>query len=232
MRVLCLAAHPDDEVLGAGGTLLAHRAAGDETGLIVATVAYEPTWAASAIRSKREECLAASRRLGIAHVRFLELPTMHLNALPAIELNQKVAEAISEFAPDVLYAPPLDDVNRDHTVLFEAALVATRPTGAMRSPTLYSYEIPTTTRFAPRSRWEPNTFVRIDDCIEAKLEAMAVYQSELRDPPHPRSLESIRLFARERGASVGLRYAEAHMLIRQILPGAKPGRCAAAGTSD
>ncbi|TWT45338.1 1D-myo-inositol 2-acetamido-2-deoxy-alpha-D-glucopyranoside deacetylase [Phycisphaerae bacterium RAS1] len=216
MRVLCLAAHPDDEVLGAGGTLLAHRAAGDETALLVATAAYEPNWSADSIRRKRDECLAAAKLLGVSAVRFLDLPTMHLNTLPAIELNQRVAEAVAELAPDVVYAPPLDDVNRDHTLLFEAALVATRPTGAPGPRALYSFEIPTTTRFAPCSRWQANTYVDVAAFIDAKLEAMACYQTELRDPPHPRSLESIRVFARERGAAVGLRYAEAHMLIRQV----------------
>ncbi len=216
MRVLCLAAHPDDETLGAGGTLLKHRAAGDETALVVATVAFTPTWSESTIRRKREECDRAAAMLGISRVRYLDFRTMHLNALPAIELNGKVEAAIREFDPHVLYAPPCDDLNQDHAALFNAANVAARHTGGGSLHTFYSYEIPTTTRFNVGSRWQANTWVDISEHVEAKLAAMEAYETELRDPPHPRSLASIRAFARERGAAMGLPYAEAHMLIRRL----------------
>jgi LmbE family N-acetylglucosaminyl deacetylase len=216
MRVLCLAAHPDDETIGAGGTLLKHRAAGDETALIVATVAFTPTWTESTIRRKREECEQAARLLGLGPVRFLDFPTMHLNALPAIELNAKVAAAIREFDPHVLYAPPFDDLNQDHAALFNAVNVAARHTGGSSLHALYSYEIPTTTRFNVASRWQANTYVDISEHIEAKLAAMEVYGTELRDPPHPRSLQAIRTFARERGAAMGVGHAESHMLVRRL----------------
>jgi N-acetylglucosamine malate deacetylase 1 len=216
MRVLCLAAHPDDEVLGAGGTLLRHRAAGDELGLVVATVAYPPRWSAEIIRAKRSECLAAAKLLGIRHVQFLEFQTMHLNTLPAIDLNEAVTRAISAFAPQVVYAPPCDDLNRDHALLFEAALVAARPGSATGFDQLYSYEIPTTSRCNLPTRWHANTFVDIHDFIDQKLAAMAAYRTELKEPPHPRSLEGIRVLARERGLSCGREYAETHMLVRAV----------------
>jgi len=216
MKVLCLAAHPDDEVLGAGGTLARHRAGGDETYLLVATVAYEPRWSADVVRRKRAECLAAAEVLGLRDVHFLEFPTMHLNALPALELNDAVGRAVADVAPDVVYAPPCDDLNRDHAVLFEAALVATRPIGQPGPRVLYSYELPTSTRFNVASRWQANTYVEIGDQLETKLSAMRCYQTELKDPPHPRSLDAIRIISRERGAAVGLVHAEAHMLIREL----------------
>jgi LmbE family N-acetylglucosaminyl deacetylase len=216
MRVVCLAAHPDDETLGAGGTLLRHAAAGDETALIVATVAHPPRWPEDLVRQKRAECLAAAEALRIGEVRFLEFRTMHLNTLPAIELNDAVERTLAEWRPEIVYAPPCDDLNRDHAALFEAALVAARPTGRGGVRALYSYEIPTTTRFNHGSRWAANTYVEIGDYLEQKLSAMAAYASELREPPHPRSLEAIRVFARERGVAVGLPAAEAHMLIRAL----------------
>ncbi|MBU0639242.1 MAG: PIG-L family deacetylase [Planctomycetes bacterium] len=216
MRVLLLAAHPDDEVIGAGGTLLRHRAAGDVTTLVVATVAYTPRWPADVVRRKRAECLAAAELLGVPDVRFLEFRTMHLNALPAIELNDAVGQSISDVAPDVVYAPPCGDLNRDHAVLFEAALVATRPAGRAGPAQLYSYEIPTTTRYNVGTGWQANTYVDVTEHMDAKLAAMAAYETELREPPHPRSLEGLRIMARERGAAVGLQYAEAHMLVREV----------------
>lgn len=216
MRVLCLAAHPDDETLGAGGTLLRDRAAGAETLLVVATVAHEPRWTADEIRRKREECLAAARILRVTDVRFLEFPTMHLASLPAIELCEAVQRVVSDWRPEVVYAPPFDDVNTDHSALFGAALVATRPVGPDGPRAIYSYEIPPTTRFAVTPRWQANTYVDIGEHLHAKLAAMAEYRTELRPPPHPRSLDGVRAFARERGASVGLGHAEAHMLIRAL----------------
>lgn len=216
MRVLCLAAHPDDETLGVGGTLARHARAGDAVTLVVATVAHEPRWSAALIARKRAECHSAAQLLGISDCRFLELPTMHLNTYPAIELNDLVGRAVADVRPEIVYAPPCDDLNRDHAVLFEAALVATRPLGAAAPRKLYSYEIPTTTRFNLPGRWHANTYVDVGEFIEQKLAAMGAYESELRDPPHPRSLDAIRAFARERGAAVGRRYAEALMLVREL----------------
>lgn len=216
MRVLCLAAHPDDEVLGAGGTLLKHRANGDHTRLVVATVAFTPRWSESTVARKREECHQAAEILGFQGVSFLEFATMHLNSLPAIELNDAVARAVHDFDPQVLYAPPMDDINQDHSALFAAALVAARQTPSSSLRSLYSYEIPPTTRFNSSNRWQPNSYVDITEFVDAKLAAMAVYQTELPPPPHPRSLESIRTFARERGVALGVEYAEAHMLVREL----------------
>lgn len=215
MRVLCLAAHPDDETIGAGGTLIKHVRGGDTVRLVVATVAYEPRWSAEVIAAKRDECLAAAETLGVADVRFLGLRTMHLNSLPAIDLNAAVGEQVAGFDPDVIYAPPCDDINRDHAVLFEAANVAVRPTNG-RAVRLYSYEMPTTSRFSLPGRWVANTYVDISDVMETKLAAMSAYRTELREPPHPRSLEGIQVFARERGMAVGRKFAETHMLVREV----------------
>ena len=216
MRVLCLAAHPDDETLGVGGILARHARAGDAVTLVVATVAYEPRWSADVIARKRRECLAAARILGIADVQFLGFQSMHLNALPAMELNDAVGRAVADARPDIVYAPPCDDINRDHAVLFDAALVATRPTGGPAPRKLYSYEIPTTTRFNLPGRWHANSYHDIADTLETKLAAMAAYETELREPPHPRSIDAIRAFARERGAALGRPYAEALMLVREL----------------
>lgn len=215
MRILCLAAHPDDETLGAGGTILRHRADGADALLLVATVAHAPRWSDEEIHAKRDECLAAAQILRFSDVRFLDWPTMHLASIPAIELCEAVQRVVRDWRPQLVYAPPFDDVNSDHNALFAAALVATRHVGPDSPGALYSYEIPSTTRFAAASRWYPNTYVDISAHLEQKLSAMARYRTELRDPPHPRSLDALRIFARERGAAMGMQYAEAHMLIRQ-----------------
>lgn len=216
MRVLCLAAHPDDETIGVGGILRQHANAGDEVRLLVATQAFSPRWPEDVIAAKRRECERAAEILGIAKVDFLGLRTMHLASLPAIELATPIAKTISDYQPEVVYAPPANDINSDHAALFEAANVACRPVGAAGPGRLYSYEIATTTRFNLPGSWHANTYVEISDVIEEKLAAMAAYQTELRDPPHPRSLEGLRIMAQERGVCIGKRYAEALMLVRDI----------------
>jgi LmbE family N-acetylglucosaminyl deacetylase len=215
-RVVCLAAHPDDETIGVGGTLRLHAEAGDEVCLIVATQAYQPRWSAEEIERKRKECERAAEVLGIAQVQFLGLSTMHLAALPTIDLTTPVAAAIQAFEPEIVYAPPAGDINSDHAALFAAVNVACRPLGSRGPRKLYSYEIATTTRFNLPGSWQANTYVDISTVIEPKMAAMAAYQTELREPPHPRSLEGIRIFARERGFSVGKDYAEALMLVREV----------------
>lgn len=215
-RVVCLAAHPDDETIGVGGTLRLHAEAGDEVCLIVATQAYQPRWSAEEIERKGKECERAAELLGIARVQFLGLSTMHLASLPTIDLTTLVADAIQSFEPDIVYAPPAGDINSDHAALFEAANVACRPLGSRGPRWLYSFEIATTTRFNLPGAWQANTYIDISTVIETKLAAMAAYQTELRDPPHPRSLDGIRTFARERGFSVGKDYAEALMLVREV----------------
>src|ERR1044071_9669931 len=114
MRVLCLAAHPDEEVLGAGGTLLRHRAAGDQVSLVVATVAYTPRWPAEIVQRKRAYCVAVAKGLGVNELKFLDFRSMHLAALPAMELNDAVARIVREVEPETIFAPPCDDLNSDH----------------------------------------------------------------------------------------------------------------------
>lgn len=218
MRVLCLSAHPDDEVLGLGGTLLRHRDAGHEIHWVVATVAYPPRWTDNLIHAKRQECERVAQKLRIRQTSFLDYKTMHLATLPPIELSEAVALRVRQIKPDIVYAPPCDDLNRDHAALFDAALIATRPTGDPKPPCLYSYEIPSTTRFNLPNRWQANTYIDIGPWIDEKLQLMSIYETELQQPPHPRSLDSLRAFARERGAAVGYTFAEALMLVRACRP--------------
>jgi len=157
--------------------------------------------------------------LRLASVAFAGFPTVKLNAVPAIDLAGYLIAQMRRLSPEVVYAPPVGDVNQDHEAVFKAALVACRPLPDNTVKTLMSYEIAPTVRFgnpADAGRWMPTTYVDITPHIDAKLKAMSCYASELREPPHPRSLEGIRLFARERGLAVGLEYAEAFQLIREI----------------
>ena len=219
MRVLVIAPHPDDETLGVGGTICRHVAEGDEVHLIIMTETYPPVWQAGERDRRQAEAREAAKALGCASVTFAGFPTVKLNAIPAIDLAGFLTAQFRRLSPQMVYAPPVGDINQDHEAVFKAALVACRPLPGYTVKTLFSYEIPPTSRFgnpADASRWIPTTYVEIAPYIDRKLKAMTCYALELRQPPHPRSLEGIRLFARERGLGVGLEYAEAFQLIREI----------------
>jgi LmbE family N-acetylglucosaminyl deacetylase len=220
MKVLVIAAHPDDEVIGAGGTIARHVALGDEVHLSVVTEGYTPDWPAETLEEKRKEVFRAAEVLGIRRISFCGFPTVQLNTVPYKELCEKVGECVQQSQPQIVYTTPRGDINRDHHIVYEATLVATRPVPGSSVRRLLSYEGPPTTRFgAPfvENLFIPNVYIDISTTLEKKIEAMSQYRTELKEFPHPRSLKALRLYAEERGISVGLKAAEIFQLVREII---------------
>lgn len=218
-KVLVIAAHPDDEVLGAGGTIAKYTQKGEEVYLTIVTKAYAPEWSAEIIEEKRKETLKAAQILGIKDVSFLELPTVKLDTLPQKELIEHLARRIAEVRPNLLYLPHGGDVNPDHRLTFEAAMVAARPKPGFPIKEVLCYETPSSTEWsAPfdAKAFLPNVFVDISETLPLKLEALAVYRTELKEYPHPRSPEAVSALAKWRGATIGVKAAEAFMLVRMI----------------
>lgn len=219
MRVLVIAAHPDDEVIGAGGTIARHVANGDQVFWCVVTEAYAPRWPEAYKAAVRDQVEQVRQLLGIREVTFLGLPTVKLNTIPYVDLCSALQQVVDRVQPEVVYTTPRDDVNQDHRIVYEATLVATRPLPGSPVRRLLCYEIGPTSRFglpAGSHGFSPNVFVDIEEYIDIKMKAIQCYQEELRDYPHPRSAEGLRLFARERGLSVGLGAAECFQLIREL----------------
>lgn len=214
-RILIISAHPDDEVIGAGGTLLRHSTLGDEIFWCIVTQAYSPLWPDSLVAQKGEEIELVQAELGIQQVFRLGFPSVKLNTVPHVELTSALQKVIDTIQPAVVYVPPENDINLDHHLVFHAALVATRPLPGNSVRRLISYEISPTTAFGTFT-FTPNIYVDITDYLERKLEIMALYASELREYPHPRSIKGLRLFAQERGARVGVQAAECFRLIREL----------------
>jgi len=213
VNVLVLAAHPDDETIGAGGTIARLADSGARVHLWIATEAAPPRWSEEEKESRRREARRAAEILGVESVSFGGFPTMHLRSTPALDLNSAVDEAVRETSAEVVLAPPPADVNSDHSALFDAALVACRALPESPVRALYAYEISTTTGFCPpERRFEADTWVDISATLETKLEAMRAYESELREAPHPRSIEGLTVLARERGLGCGFDYAEGFRL--------------------
>ena len=215
---LVLAPHPDDEVLGVGGAMARWAMEGRPALVAVVTRGRPPLYPAEAEARCREEARAAHRRLGV-EARFLDLPAAELDSLAHRELNRSLDELIRSIAPDELYLPFPGDLHLDHQLVFHSALVSARP-GRDGSPRgIYAYETLSETNWnAPflTPSFVPNHFVDITGTLDAKLEAMALYRSQLQPAPHERSLAALRALATLRGATVGLGAAEAFITLRTV----------------
>jgi N-acetylglucosamine malate deacetylase 1 len=220
MKVLVISAHPDDETIGAGGTLARHVAQSDEVHWCVVTQAYSPQWSEATIEEAARQVEQVRQVYGFSRIFKLGFPTVKLNTVPYIDLSSALQRVIDDVRPEVIYTTPADDINLDHRIVYESTLVAARPLPDSSIKRLLCYEIVPTARFglpAGSRGFSPNVFVDMADYLDKKLEAMACYRTELREYPHPRSIEGLRIFAQERGLSVGLRAAECFQLIREIL---------------
>ncbi len=219
MRVLVFAAHPDDETIGAGGTIARHVAQGDQVYWSIVTQGYEPFRTAEELAVARAQVLEVQRVLGIEEVYFCELPTVKLNTVPYRTLSSSLQRIVDTVRPEVVYTTPPSDINLDHRLVYDSTLVATRPLPGCSVRRLLAYEIAPTARFglpAGATAFEPNVFVDISPYLDTKLDAMRCYRTQLREHPHPRSLEGLRLLAEERGLSVGLGAAECFRLVREL----------------
>ncbi len=222
MRVLAISAHPDDETLGCGGTLLKHKANGDEIYWMIATQSHEPQWSAECIERKAVEVDRVAEAYGIKQCFRLGLPTVRLDTIPQNDLIEHIREVISEAKPEVVYLVHCGDVHTDHQAVFTATMAVLKPFYMARFGVrrVLSYEVLSSTDAAPphpNAAFTPNVFSDITPHIEGKLEIMAIFETEIQPDPMPRSLSGIRALARYRGATIGTEYAEAFMLVRETI---------------
>jgi len=220
LRVLAIAAHPDDETIGAGGVIARHVAQGDEVYWCIVTQGYSPPWSEETLAEARSQVDEVQEVLGFREVFLLGFPTVKLNTVPYIDLCSALQQVVDQVQPEIVYTTPRDDINQDHRIVYEATLVAARPLPGSSVRRLLCYEISTTARFglpAGSTGFAPNVFVDISRYLEKKLEAIRCYRTELREYPHPRSVKGLRLLAEERGLSVGLQAAECFQLVRELL---------------
>ena len=216
-KMLVIAPHPDDEVLGCGGTIVKHAKNGNEVYLCVVTKGYTPDWSEEFLKNRPKEIEKANKILGIKKTHFLDYPTVKLDTIPQKELNEAISKVVNEVKPDILCIPHKGDVNKDHRLVFEASLVATRPANH-KVKKILSYETLSETDWGqPIEPFVPNVYVDISETLGKKIEAMKAYGSELKQYPHPRSLEIIEALAKKRGSEVGVKFAEAFILIKEIV---------------
>jgi LmbE family N-acetylglucosaminyl deacetylase len=217
--VLAIAAHPDDEVLGCGGVLALHARSGDPVTVIIACEGESLRYGAAGV-GQDSHIRRAAEKLGVRDVRHLRFPDQALDTLRLTELIAPLEAVVREVRPRVVYCQHGGDVNRDHRLLFQAALVATRPTEACIGA-VYAFDTASSTEWAFPQTFVPDTWVDISATLEAKLAAMACYESELRPYPHPRSLRALEHRARALGNQVCLDAAEVFMTVRRIARGGR-----------
>ena len=205
MRILIIAPHPDDEVLGMGGTIRKLSKNGNKVRLCVvtegATAQYNDK---KMILERKNACLKSSKILGISKVDFLNFPDMSLDTIPHLEINRSIEKIIKSFKPTIVYTTPENTLNKDHTLVHESSLVATRSMST-KVKKIFSYEIPGPTKYP----FKANYYENIQKELSFKIKAVKCYKSEIEKFPHPRSIEIINSNSMIRGMEAGLSAAEA-----------------------
>ena len=220
MKILAISAHPDDETLGCGGTLLKHAAAGDSITWIIATVCHEPQWCADLIARKAVEVDRVAAAYGAELVK-LGFPNARLDTIATADLMRPIERVIDDIKPEIVYLLHGGDIHTDHSHLFTAAMSVLKPFYMTRRGIrrVLGYETLSSTDAAPQRgerMFMPNVFSDITPYMETKLDVMRLYESEIHAEPMPRSPSAIRALARLRGATISTEYAEAFTLIREL----------------
>jgi LmbE family N-acetylglucosaminyl deacetylase len=219
-KVLVVSAHPDDETIGAGGTILKHVKSKDEvTWLIVTNIFERQGFSKEKIESRQKEIQIVSEKLGIKNTIKLDFPTMELDSKTLLEMIPKISKVFMTFEPEIIYCMNRSDAHSDHRVIFDAIMACTKSFRYPFVKLVLMYECISETEFAPalpEKAFLPNYFVDISEFINEKINILQIYASELGEHPFPRSNENILALSTFRGATVGVKYAEAFQLIKYI----------------
>jgi LmbE family N-acetylglucosaminyl deacetylase len=219
-RVLVIAAHPDDEVLGCGGTIARHADAGDSVDILLVADGVSARPDAPQTASERRDCARlAAKTLGAREPGFLDVPDNRLDGVELLDLVQAIERLISRLEPELVYTHHGGDLNIDHRVVHQAVVTALRPLPGRRCKGILAFEVLSSTEWASDAighGFRPNHFVDVSATIERKMDALRCYQAEMRPFPHSRSCEAVRALATLRGASAGLVAAEAFSIVRWI----------------
>mgnify|MGYP000974447043 FL=1 len=219
-NIVVISAHPDDEILGVGGTLLKHKKNGDKIYWLITTNIFENQgFTKERISSRQKEIKKISEALEVEKLFMLNYPTMSLSTSTLIEMVPKISKVFTEIEPEIVYCLNRSDAHSDHRITFDAVMACTKSFRYPFIKQVLMYECISETEFAPQlpeKVFIPNYFVDISSFLEEKMNLMKIYESELGNHPFPRSLKNIEALATFRGASVGVEYAEAFQLIKYI----------------
>lgn len=225
MKVLVIAAHPDDEVLGCGGTAARLAQEGNEVHFsilgegITSRHAQRSDADAAQLGKLHRQAEAAAAKVGVKNIVLDKLPDNRLDTVPLLEIVKIVECLVERIKPEVVYTHHGGDLNVDHAIVHRAVLTATRPVSGQPVREIYSFEVASSTEWAFQQLqpcFRPNVFVDVTRTLEAKIAAMGCYETEARKFPHPRSPEALRAIAMRWGSVCGCGAAEAFELVRSI----------------
>ena len=224
-NVLVIAAHPDDEILGQGGTV---RRLADEGVCCRAVIIAEGLTSRagkrddvdrSELRRLQADARASAEIVGYKSIEFCELPDNRLDGMELLEVIKTVSEYIEKYKPDTIFTHHHGDLNIDHRIVCEAVMTACRPVKEYSVDRIYAFETPSSTEwnYAYENAFRPNVYFDVSKTVQAKINGMKCYSSESAVSPHPRSPEALLALAEYRGSNVGVKYAEAFMLLREVI---------------
>jgi LmbE family N-acetylglucosaminyl deacetylase len=219
-KIMVIAAHPDDELLGCGGTLIKHSKNGDHIKTLILGQGMLSRGEDESILIKlRADAKRANDIVGVNELKFFDFPDNAFDSIPLLNIIKTVEKEIDEYEPDIIYTHFSNDLNVDHRRTFEAVMTATRPQPGMKNPEIYSFCIQSSTDWISSNesvQFIPSVFVDVEKEIEQKLLALEAYETEMKDYPHSRSLKSVEIFSQYWGTRVGKKYVEPFVLVRSV----------------
>lgn len=225
-RVLVICAHPDDDILGCGGLMSKYRALGTRFRVIFIAEGSSCRFAGDRMTSESvlktiEERnyfgIKALEKLGVRDYHFYNLPCGRLDTVPIIEINKIIENEIKTFQPDSVFTHAEKDANNDHCIVFRATIMATRPCTSVKVNNVYSFEVLSSSEWKFTDSFKANYFEALsEEDVNNKWEALAEYETEIKEFPFPRSHEGLATLAKYRGLQAGVSYAEAFKIIRKI----------------
>jgi LmbE family N-acetylglucosaminyl deacetylase len=223
-KILIIAAHPDDEILGCGGTIARLVKEGNEAytlilgeGITSRDEKRNRKKREVEIKELKKHIYDANKIIGVKKTFTYDFPDNRFDSIPLLEIIKKIEKIKNDLKPEIIFTHYKNDLNIDHKITYKAVITATRPMSDETVKTIYSFEIPSSTEWSYPLSFNPTLFYNISSSLEKKIQALACYKSELRKFPHPRSLKAIELNAKTWGVKVGLKSAEAFELVRSII---------------
>jgi LmbE family N-acetylglucosaminyl deacetylase len=234
MNILIVVAHPDDEVLGMGGTIVKHSSNGDKISILYLTTGIasrrNPGYSNKSsynisskdqssldqeIKKLKMDALKSNKILGITDSTFENFPDNELDSIPRLKIIKVIENQIEKTNPDIVYTNHYGDLNIDHKIVYESCLTACRPIHK-KNPKLFSFGVISSMEWNYPGSFSPNYFVNISKYMSKKIRAMKAYRNELKKFPHPRSIENIEITGKKWGSFCGKNYAESFEIIRII----------------
>ncbi len=218
-KILVIAPHPDDEILGCGGMMIENIKRGNEVYVCIVTKGFPPQFNVDRTKRNQADARECHRAIGVKGTFFLDFPSTMLETVPRSEFNGRILKLVRDLQPDEVYIPHYGDMQKDHQLVAEACMVAVRPKYTPPTRKVYAYETMSETAWnAPsiQNEFIPNVFVDISDSLQDKKKALGLYTLQVSEFPDARSLGAIEALARYRGAQMNMQAAEAFMLIREL----------------